>query len=166
MLHALLRWWTFVFVFAGLLASFACQWDAYHTRIIFLGVVNGPTEAVLVMVGAFFVSAIFGNGFWTIPVWHGLTVAHIVLLGGHALLAFLVVDGSDARIGRGTGHVREMSARRRGSAAEGVLIAPLSHDSVAFSVFSLLAVIVCVVPEPSAERLRVVKVRRIDTVEH
>lgn len=57
------------------LPMFFSTWETYHTHTLYLGVINGPTEGILIACGIMVLSGIYGPGIWTTPLNH--------LLGEH-----------------------------------------------------------------------------------
>eukprot|EP00842_Homolaphlyctis_polyrhiza_P002278 jgi/Hompol1/3050/HPOL_006314-RA len=45
-------------------AFFFSTWETYYTGTLYLGVVNGPTEGLLIAVGSLMISAFYGPKFW------------------------------------------------------------------------------------------------------
>lgn len=65
-------------------------WEEYHTGVLYLGVVNGPTEGLLAAMGMMLVSAALGPQVWLQPVaW----VGRVVPRARGAVLADLVIGG-------------------------------------------------------------------------
>ncbi|KAH7156546.1 CDP-alcohol phosphatidyltransferase-domain-containing protein [Dactylonectria macrodidyma] len=57
------------------LPMFFSTWETYHTHTLYLGVINGPTEGLLIACSVMIMSGIYGPGIWTQPMNH--------LLGEH-----------------------------------------------------------------------------------
>ncbi|KAK7404000.1 hypothetical protein QQX98_010227 [Neonectria punicea] len=57
------------------LPMFFSTWETYHTHTLYLGVINGPTEGLLIACSVMVLSGIYGPGIWTQPMNH--------LLGEH-----------------------------------------------------------------------------------
>ncbi|KAH6991092.1 CDP-alcohol phosphatidyltransferase-domain-containing protein [Ilyonectria sp. MPI-CAGE-AT-0026] len=57
------------------LPMFFSTWETYHTHTLYLGVINGPTEGLLIACLVMIMSGIYGPGIWTQPMNH--------LLGEH-----------------------------------------------------------------------------------
>lgn len=57
------------------LPMFFSTWETYHTHTLYLGVINGPTEGLLIACLVMIMSGIYGPGIWTQPMNH--------LLGDH-----------------------------------------------------------------------------------
>lgn len=49
------------------LPMFFSTWETYHTHTLFLGVINGPTEGLLIACSIMIMSGIWGPGIWTQP---------------------------------------------------------------------------------------------------
>jgi ethanolaminephosphotransferase len=59
-------WKTVAVLFASLLTFYVQTWDEYHTKTLTLGVVNGPVEGVLILVGIYAMTGFMGGAhFWT-----------------------------------------------------------------------------------------------------
>ncbi|PNY26771.1 CDP-alcohol phosphatidyltransferase class-I family protein [Tolypocladium capitatum] len=54
------------------LPMFFSTWETYHTHTLYLGVVNGPTEGLLIACAIMIVSGIYGPEIWTKPLAHVL----------------------------------------------------------------------------------------------
>ncbi|RSL55001.1 hypothetical protein CEP54_009602 [Fusarium duplospermum] len=54
------------------LPMFFSTWETYHTHTLYLGVINGPTEGILIACGVMIMSGIWGPGIWTQPLRLGL----------------------------------------------------------------------------------------------
>ncbi|KPI42584.1 putative CDP-alcohol phosphatidyltransferase class-I family protein [Cyphellophora attinorum] len=61
-------WNTVLTLFGAVLTFYIQTWDEYHTHQLTLGVVSGPVEGVLTLVGVFFVTYLKGRGsYWQQP---------------------------------------------------------------------------------------------------
>lgn len=49
------------------LAMFFSTWETYHTHTLYLGVINGPTEGLLIACSIMIASGIWGPHIWTLP---------------------------------------------------------------------------------------------------
>eukprot|EP00708_Paratrimastix_pyriformis_P003194 GAFH01001964.1.p1 GENE.GAFH01001964.1~~GAFH01001964.1.p1 ORF type:complete len:268 (+),score=39.79 GAFH01001964.1:36-839(+) len=58
--------WSFLLDYTAVLASFAFQWDTYHTGTMRFGRISGPTEGVLGLVAIGIVSGLAGPDFWLV----------------------------------------------------------------------------------------------------
>ncbi|EFY85161.1 sn-1,2-diacylglycerol cholinephosphotransferase [Metarhizium acridum CQMa 102] len=54
------------------LAMFFSTWETYHTHTLYLGVINGPTEGLLIACGIMIASGIWGPHIWTLPLANAL----------------------------------------------------------------------------------------------
>ncbi|KAJ4329239.1 hypothetical protein N0V84_000365 [Fusarium piperis] len=54
------------------LPMFFSTWETYHTHTLYLGVINGPTEGILIACGIMIISGIWGPQIWTQPLRLGL----------------------------------------------------------------------------------------------
>ncbi|KAK8132425.1 CDP-alcohol phosphatidyltransferase class-I family protein [Apiospora kogelbergensis] len=62
------------------LPMFFSTWETYHTHTLYLGVINGPTEGLLIACAVMALSGIYGPDIWTTP--------FIELLGSKFLLGY------------------------------------------------------------------------------
>ncbi|ODQ68661.1 Choline/ethanolaminephosphotransferase [Nadsonia fulvescens var. elongata DSM 6958] len=49
---------------APCIAMYLSAWETYHTHVLYLGYINGPTEGILVAVLSMLVTGIYGPGIW------------------------------------------------------------------------------------------------------
>jgi ethanolaminephosphotransferase len=59
-------WMTVAVLFASLLTFYVQTWDEYHTKTLTLGLVNGPVEGVLILVGVYAFTGYMGGA----HIWH------------------------------------------------------------------------------------------------
>lgn len=52
------------------LPMFFSTWETYHTHTLYLGVINGPTEGILIACAIMILSGIYGPSIWTTPLNH------------------------------------------------------------------------------------------------
>ncbi|KAK1967808.1 CDP-alcohol phosphatidyltransferase [Colletotrichum sublineola] len=58
-------WMTVAILFSSLLTFYVQTWDEYHTKTLTLGIVNGPVEGVLILVGVYALTGYLGGAsFW------------------------------------------------------------------------------------------------------
>uniref|UniRef100_L2FNW6 diacylglycerol cholinephosphotransferase n=1 Tax=Colletotrichum fructicola (strain Nara gc5) TaxID=1213859 RepID=L2FNW6_COLFN len=58
-------WMTVGILFSSLLTFYVQTWDEYHTKTLTLGIVNGPVEGVLILVGVYALTGYLGGAsFW------------------------------------------------------------------------------------------------------
>nr|CDN29951.1 Putative choline/ethanolaminephosphotransferase [Podospora anserina]CDP24423.1 Putative choline/ethanolaminephosphotransferase [Podospora anserina S mat+] len=58
-------WKTVATLFASLLTFYVQTWDEYHTKTLTLGIVNGPVEGILILVGVYALTGYKGGAsFW------------------------------------------------------------------------------------------------------
>lgn len=58
-------WYTVAVLFASLCTFYVQTWDEYHTKTLTLGIVNGPVEGVLILVGVYALTGYMGGAsFW------------------------------------------------------------------------------------------------------
>jgi ethanolaminephosphotransferase len=50
------------------LPMFFSTWETYHTHTLYLGVINGPTEGLLIACSIMAISGFYGPGIWTTPI--------------------------------------------------------------------------------------------------
>jgi ethanolaminephosphotransferase len=61
-------WKTVATLFASLLTFYVQTWDEYHTKTLTLGIINGPVEGILAVVGVYALTGYLGGAsFWTRP---------------------------------------------------------------------------------------------------
>ncbi|KAH8825664.1 choline ethanolaminephosphotransferase [Flagelloscypha sp. PMI_526] len=73
-------WWTVSALFAALANFYLTTWEEYHTGSLYLGVFSGPVEGILMIVGVYIISAIYGPGIWETPILSLLRLDHIEAL--------------------------------------------------------------------------------------
>ncbi|KAL1838872.1 hypothetical protein VTJ49DRAFT_2096 [Mycothermus thermophilus] len=82
-------WKTVATLFASLLTFYVQTWDEYHTKTLTLGIINGPVEGVLAVVGVFALTGVLGGAsFWTQPMLATLGIPQ-ALPGGITLPSWL-----------------------------------------------------------------------------
>ena len=52
------------------LPMFFSTWETYHSHTLYLGVINGPTEGILIACAMMAISGFYGPGIWTEPLVH------------------------------------------------------------------------------------------------
>ncbi|KAI2468136.1 Choline/ethanolaminephosphotransferase [Annulohypoxylon bovei var. microspora] len=58
-------WYTVAVLFASLQTFYVQTWDEYHTKTLTLGIVNGPVEGILILVGVYALTGYMGGAsFW------------------------------------------------------------------------------------------------------
>lgn len=58
-------WKTVATLFASLMTFYVQTWDEYHTKTLTLGVINGPVEGILILVGVYALTGFLGGAhFW------------------------------------------------------------------------------------------------------
>ncbi|KAJ2786644.1 hypothetical protein GGI15_001359 [Coemansia interrupta] len=67
-----ISWQTVAIVFFTTMTFFFSTWEEYHTGVLYLGYVNGPTEILTLAVLACFASGIWGPAIWHVPAAQGL----------------------------------------------------------------------------------------------
>jgi len=55
-------WKTVATLFASLMTFYVQTWDEYHTKTLTLGIVNGPVEGILILVGVYALTGYMGGG--------------------------------------------------------------------------------------------------------
>ena len=58
---------TFGVILMGVVPFYFASWEEYHTGTLYLGVINGPTEGIVGVVGVALASGYFGSDFWLLP---------------------------------------------------------------------------------------------------
>ncbi|KAJ2493988.1 hypothetical protein IWW37_000066 [Coemansia sp. RSA 2050] len=69
-----ISWQTVTIVFFTTMTFFFSTWEEYHTGVLYLGYVNGPTEILTLAVLACFASGIWGPAIWHVPASQGLPI--------------------------------------------------------------------------------------------
>jgi len=70
-------WWTFASQVAALANFYLTTWEEYHTGSLYLGVFSGPVEGILMLVGVYLITGIFGPSFWDTGLLDFLHLSHI-----------------------------------------------------------------------------------------
>ncbi|ORZ32205.1 CDP-alcohol phosphatidyltransferase-domain-containing protein [Catenaria anguillulae PL171] len=81
-------WWMLISMVSTLANFFLTTWEEYHTGVLYLGMMSGPVEGILVVVFVFFLTGWFA---WqtAIPLTAGsVTLMHIALYFGLAVIVF------------------------------------------------------------------------------
>lgn len=50
--------------FSTCIAMYFSTWETYHTHVLYLGLLNGPTEGIVIAAGVMFLTGIYGPGLW------------------------------------------------------------------------------------------------------
>lgn len=87
-------WRSLVVMFISCWAFYLPTWEEYHTGVLYLGYVNGPTEGLLAVIGTICVSGIFGPSVWfrSIQIFsRSFFIIDLTILGFVALFIFYYV---------------------------------------------------------------------------
>jgi len=57
-------WWTIAALGFSLATFYLTTWEEYHTKRLFLGVISGPVEGILMIVLVFIITGLYGPQFW------------------------------------------------------------------------------------------------------
>ncbi len=57
-------WFTMGLLFLTTSVFYFTTWESYHTHVLYLGPISGPSEGVLITVSLMLLSAIWGPGIW------------------------------------------------------------------------------------------------------
>ena len=57
-------WRSLLVLFISSWAFYLPTWEEYHTGVLYLGYINGPTEGLLMVISTIIISGIFGPSFW------------------------------------------------------------------------------------------------------
>jgi ethanolaminephosphotransferase len=103
-------WKTVATLFASLLTFYVQTWDEYHTHTLTLGIVNGPVEGILMLVGMYAATGFLGGAsFWqqsllasvgvpplhAIPSWfYDLSWTEWYMVQGGVVLVFNTVESA------------------------------------------------------------------------
>lgn len=60
-------WWTVLVLFASLCSFYLTTWEEYHTGTLYLGLVSGPVEGVLIISAVYATTTFVGGNFWQRP---------------------------------------------------------------------------------------------------
>ncbi|GJE98858.1 choline/ethanolaminephosphotransferase [Phanerochaete sordida] len=77
-------WWTVASQIATLANFYLTTWEEYHTGQLYLGVFSGPVEGILLIVGIFIVTGIYGPTFWDTPALEFLGLQDVPILAKFA----------------------------------------------------------------------------------
>lgn len=69
----------FVTLFFALWGFYLPTWEEYHTGVLYLGYVNGPTEGLLVACTTLLISGIYGPNFWYQKTFFGIPSLNLAL---------------------------------------------------------------------------------------
>ncbi|KAK3695484.1 CDP-alcohol phosphatidyltransferase-domain-containing protein [Podospora appendiculata] len=79
-------WKTVATLFASLLTFYVQTWDEYHTKTLTLGIVSGPVEGILILVGVYAMTGYMGGAhFWQQSMLSTIGVPQTLSLTGTAL---------------------------------------------------------------------------------
>ncbi|OTB04712.1 hypothetical protein M426DRAFT_320576 [Hypoxylon sp. CI-4A] len=103
-------WYTVAVLFASLQTFYVQTWEEYHTKTLTLGIVNGPVEGILILVGVYALTGFMGGAsFWqqsmlatlhvptslNIPEWiYDLTFTQWYMVQGTIVLVFNTVESA------------------------------------------------------------------------
>ncbi|KAJ2511112.1 hypothetical protein H4217_007542 [Coemansia sp. RSA 1939] len=89
-----ISWQTVTIVFFTTMTFFFSTWEEYHTGVLYLGYVNGPTEILTLAVLACFASGIWGPEIWHVPAAKGLPGVGLLFPASWELMdAMLAITG-------------------------------------------------------------------------
>eukprot|EP00163_Fabomonas_tropica_P009100 TRINITY_DN18893_c0_g1_i1.p1 TRINITY_DN18893_c0_g1~~TRINITY_DN18893_c0_g1_i1.p1 ORF type:complete len:398 (-),score=46.47 TRINITY_DN18893_c0_g1_i1:145-1176(-) len=92
-------WWTFMLVFFGLFPFWFSTWEEYHTGILFLGIINGPTEGLFLIQVVHLVTAFTGPNIWLANIKTVLGLGHIAWLPSLQINHFIVYFSAPSVLG-------------------------------------------------------------------
>ena len=58
-------WESFGLLFLATSTFYFATWETYHTKVLYLGYISGPSEGVVISCTVFMISAFLGPGFWS-----------------------------------------------------------------------------------------------------
>jgi len=67
-------WWTVASELATLANFYLTTWEEFHTGTLFLGYFSGPVEGILMIVGIYIITGLYGPSFWDTGI---LTFLHL-----------------------------------------------------------------------------------------
>ncbi|KAK7051503.1 hypothetical protein VNI00_004477 [Paramarasmius palmivorus] len=90
-------WWVVASQVATLANFYLTTWEEYHTGSLYLGVFSGPVEGILMIVGIYIISGLYGPQVWDTPTFTFLGIDHLEVLQGIPNIglneAFMVFGG-------------------------------------------------------------------------
>lgn len=87
-------WRSLVVLFISCWAFYLPTWEEYHTGVLYLGYVNGPTEGLLAVISTIIISGIFGPSIWfkELQIFsHSILLIDLTMAGFIALFIFYYV---------------------------------------------------------------------------
>ncbi|KAJ1951670.1 hypothetical protein EC988_003980 [Linderina pennispora] len=84
-----ISWQTVTIIFLTTSTFFLSTWEEYHTGVLYLGYINGPTEVL-----TFAVFACFASGIWGPGIWHVSAATGIPILGSLFPATWEVMDAA------------------------------------------------------------------------
>lgn len=71
---------TAVVTFMTCIAMYMSTWETYHTHVLYLGYLNGPTEGIIVVVATMLISGFKGIEFWDTPIYEAIPFSFMQFL--------------------------------------------------------------------------------------
>ncbi|KAH9443414.1 hypothetical protein Pst134EA_031251 [Puccinia striiformis f. sp. tritici] len=127
-------WWTVASQVASLANFYLTTWEEYHTGTLFLSSFSGPVEGILLVIGVFLVTAVYGPPFWDQGILTLLGLGSIPILNNWGLdfplnklsLAFAICSLGSNILGSYVNVVRSNQGKK--------VLAPNSSRIVAFCI--------------------------------
>ncbi|POW13395.1 hypothetical protein PSTT_03775, partial [Puccinia striiformis] len=116
-------WWTVASQVASLANFYLTTWEEYHTGTLFLSSFSGPVEGILLVIGVFLVTAVYGPPFWDQGILTLLGLGSIPILNNWGLdfplnklsLAFAICSLGSNILGRCVGRLLFLRQNQLGS---------------------------------------------------
>jgi ethanolaminephosphotransferase len=70
---------------------FFTTWEHFHTGVLYLGIINGPTEGIIIVCATMLISAMVGPMFWSQPLTMYLPMSLHSYMEGVITIDFLIV---------------------------------------------------------------------------
>ncbi|KAI7952562.1 hypothetical protein MJO29_008193 [Puccinia striiformis f. sp. tritici] len=117
-------WWTVASQVASLANFYLTTWEEYHTGTLFLSSFSGPVEGILLVIGVFLVTAVYGPPFWDQGILTLLGLGSIPILNNWGLdfplnklsLAFAICSLGSNILGSYVNVVRSNQGKKSSSA--------------------------------------------------
>ncbi|KIP05510.1 hypothetical protein PHLGIDRAFT_128827 [Phlebiopsis gigantea 11061_1 CR5-6] len=110
-------WWTVASQIATLANFYLTTWEEYYTGQLYLGFFSGPVEGILMIVGIYVITGLYGTPFWDTPVLTFLGLENVPQIAKYVPNkglneAFLVFGVVGLAFNIATSYVNVFNARR------------------------------------------------------
>lgn len=113
-------WFLFLAQFATTCNFYLSTWEEFHTGTLYLSTFSGPVEGIVIVIGLFLFTAVYGPGAWYVDVLPsvvpGLNLFHLYLVFATVGLAFNIVTAASNVV-----HARRAAKKQVRSALTGVI---------------------------------------------